>query len=399
MGHATGPGTSDGHGRKCLLGPSRGIVNDVGRRPGGVPALRLRHRIVHRGKARRDDDHRPRERRDDRARGPGERPRRAVTGADGGAGAGNEAGSGRADVGVPATRRALLAALADGPASGPALADRLGVSRAAVWNHVEALREAGVAVESTGDGYAVADVSGYSGEAIALGLAAPFAVDYHDSVGSTNDRARELADAGADDVAVVADEQTASRGRLDREWVSPPGGVWLSVLCRPDAPPAHAPAYTLAMAVAVARACREAGVDARIKWPNDVLVPDDGDAEAARGGRKLCGILTEMEGEADRVSRLVVGVAERGEPVDRRLLVQRVLEAFDGLRGDLRDAVSAWTELSDTVGRRVRVETPDRVVEGAAVRVEFPGALVVDTGDGEVRVTAGDCEHLRPVDG
>ena len=330
--------------------------------------------------------------------------------------------AGTPDAGVPATRRALMGALAGGPVAGPALADRLGVSRAAVWNHVEALREAGVAIESGADGYVVTDVSGYSGEAIAYGLDAPFDVDYHDSVGSTNDRARELAAAGARDVAVVADEQTASRGRLDREWVSPPGGVWLSVVLRPDVPPAHAPAYTLAMAVAVTRACRESGVDARIKWPNDVLVGDDRRTEKGatdRGGRKLCGILTEMEGEADRVSWLAIGpginanidpddlpasadatslLAERGEPVDRRVLVQRVLEEFDDLRGDLRGAVSAWEEYADTVGQRVRVEAPGGAVEGDAVGIEFPGALVVDTEEGTVRVTAGDCEHLRPAD-
>ncbi|WP_284063321.1 biotin--[acetyl-CoA-carboxylase] ligase [Halobaculum halobium] len=313
-------------------------------------------------------------------------------------------------------------ALAEGPVSGPELADRLDVSRAAVWNHVEALREAGVAVESTADGYVVSEASGYAGEAIAYDLDAPFNIDYHDSVGSTNDRARELAGAGHAGVAVVADEQTASRGRLDREWVSPPGGVWLSVVVRPEAPPAHAPAYTLAMAVAVTRACREAGVDARIKWPNDVLVGDDEGDEAEpteRGGRKLCGVLTEMEGEAERVSWLVVGpglnaniapedlpadagatslLAERGEPVDRRVIVQRILEEFDALTADLRGAVDAWEEYADTVGRRVRVDTPGGIVEGEAVGIEFPGALVVDTGEEMVRVTAGDCEHLRPVD-
>ncbi|WP_277555782.1 biotin--[acetyl-CoA-carboxylase] ligase [Halobaculum limi] len=314
---------------------------------------------------------------------------------------------------MPATRRALLAALTDGPIRGPELAARLGVSRAAVWKHVEALRAAGVDVESTDDGYVVTGVDGYSGEAITYGLDAPFQIEYHDTVGSTNDRARTLASDGASDVAVVADEQTASRGRLDREWVSPPGGVWLSVVCRPDVPPAHAPAYTLAMAVAVTRACREAGVDARIKWPNDVLVGEGGD----RGGQKLCGILTEMEGEADRVSWLAVGpglnanvrpadlppeagatslLAERGDPVDRRVVVQRILEEFDDLRDDLRGAVSEWEKYGDTVGQRVRVDTPGGVVEGDAVGVEFPGALVVETDGGPVRVTAGDCEHLRP---
>ncbi len=119
---------------------------------------------------------------------------------------------------------------------------------------------------------------------------------------------------------------------------SPSGGIWLSVLFRPDVPMAHAPVFTLAAAVAVTRAAREAGVEAGIKWPNDVLVRHD---DAAR---KLAGILTEMEGEADRVSWVVVGIgvnanvdpadlpdeatdeslAERGEPVDRRLFTQRL---------------------------------------------------------------------------
>ena len=333
--------------------------------------------------------------------------------------------------GLPPARRALLDALADGPVGGPTLADELGISRAAVWKHVEALRESGFRIEGTDEGYAVTEVTEYNGPAVAYGLDAPFAVEFHDSVGSTNDRARDLATAGATNVAVLADEQTASRGRLDREWRSPSGGVWLSLVLRPDVPPAHAPAFTLAAAVAVTRACRGAGVHACIKWPNDVLVPhadhrcDDGDdvgndaGDAVdRGGRKLCGILTEMEGEADRVSWLVVGVglnanvdaddlpagadatslsAELGYDVDRRVLVQRVLEEFHGLGRDLDRVIPAWREHADTLGRRVRVDTPGGAVEGDAVDVEFPGALVVDTGDDEVRVTAGDCEHLRPV--
>ncbi|QLG62650.1 biotin--[acetyl-CoA-carboxylase] ligase [Halorarum salinum] len=315
--------------------------------------------------------------------------------------------------GLPPTRRALLEALAEGPVEGPAFAERAGLTRAAVWKHVEALRGSGFDIESTDRGYEVAGVPGYDGPAIAYGLEAPVAVEFHDSVGSTNDRARELAAEGATDVAVVADEQTDSRGRLDREWRSPRGGVWLSILVRPDVPPAHAPAFTLAAAVAVARACREAGVDARIKWPNDVVVGGRG----ARGGRKLCGILTEMEGEADRVSWLVVGIGlnanvdpddlpggtdatslarELGRDVDRRVLTQRVLEEFDDLTADPDSVLPAWREHADTLGRRVRVETPGDVVEGIAEDVAFPGALLVDTDDGEVRVTTGDCEHLRP---
>ncbi|WP_435115009.1 biotin--[acetyl-CoA-carboxylase] ligase [Halolamina sp. C58] len=311
------------------------------------------------------------------------------------------------------TRRALLDALADDPVAGPELADRLGVSRAAVWKQVEGLREEGLEIESTDDGYRVTDVPGFGGAAIEYGLDAPFDVEFHDSIGSTNERARELAAEGRTDVAVVADEQTAGRGRLDRGWTGPSGGIYTSLLLRPDVPPAHSPVYTLAAAVAVTRAAREAGVDARIKWPNDVLVEGAGE----RGGQKLCGILTEMEGEADRVAWLIVGIGinanvgagslpegatslqeERGEPVDRRVFTQRLLETFDDLRSDPDSILDAWREHAATLGQRVRVDTPGGEVVGEAVDVAFPGALVIETDDGErERVTAGDCEHLRPV--
>ncbi|MFC4359204.1 biotin--[acetyl-CoA-carboxylase] ligase [Halobium salinum] len=310
------------------------------------------------------------------------------------------------------TRRALLDALAAGPVAGPSLADRLGVSRAAVWKQVDALREAGFGIDSGPDGYVVTDVPAYNAPAVEFGLDAPYTVEYHGSVGSTNDRARELAGDGAENVAVVADEQTGGRGRLRRAWSAPAGGVWVSLVLRPDCPAAHAPLYTLAAAVATTRACREAGVDASIKWPNDVLISD---ADEDRGGRKLAGILTEMEGEADRVSWLVVGVgvnanidadalpegatslrAELGRDVDRRAFVQRLLETFHEVSADRERVLDAWREHAATLGQRVRVDTPGGVVEGTAVDVRSPGALVVDTDDGEVVVHAGDCEHLRP---
>jgi BirA family biotin operon repressor/biotin-[acetyl-CoA-carboxylase] ligase len=155
-------------------------------------------------------------------------------------------------------------------------------------------------------------------------------------------------------------------------------------------------------------------VEAVIKWPNDVLVLDE---SAERGSHKLCGVLTEMEGEADRVAWLVVGIGvnanivaddlpagatslleQRGEPVDRRTFLQRLLEAFDDLRNDPDSVLPAWREHAATLGQRVRVDTPGGEVVGEAVDVESPGALVVKTDDGErTRVTAGDCEHLRPI--
>jgi BirA family biotin operon repressor/biotin-[acetyl-CoA-carboxylase] ligase len=138
------------------------------------------------------------------------------------------------------------------------------------------------------------------------------------------------------------------------------------------------------------------------------------DDDSDRGGRKLAGILTEMEGEADRVSWVLVGIGvnanvdteslpagatsirtEAGD-VDRRLFVQRLLERFDDLRGEPEGILDAWREYADTLGRRVRVETTQESIVGEAVDVVFPGALVVRTAEGDRTVHSGDCEHLRP---
>ncbi len=306
------------------------------------------------------------------------------------------------------TRRAILDALATGPHSGPALAERLDISRAAVWKQIEALRDRGFEIASTDDGYTLETVPSYGGDAVALGLDAPFEVRYQETVESTNASARALAAEGHDDLVVLADRQTGGKGRLDRAWDSPSGGIWASLLLSPTVPPTAVPVYTLAAAVAIVDGVGEIdGVDARIKWPNDVLVGAD--------GQKLAGILTEMEGEADRVSWLVIGMginanvppaalpdgatslqAEAG-PVDRRAVTQRVLEGFDRLRAsDEAEILAAWRERADTLGRVVRVQTPGETITGTAVDIEPPGTLVVETDAGQRRVTAGDCEHLRP---
>ncbi len=239
-----------------------------------------------------------------------------------------------------------------------------------------------------------------------------YAVEYHDSIDSTNRRARELASTGARDILVLADRQTGGRGRLDREWSSPSGGLWCSLLFRPDRPVARMPLLTLAAAVATTRAVRTVGVDAGIKWPNDLLVD----------GRKLAGILTESGGERRREPWVVVGIgvnanvartalpegatslrevrASNGEQrsVDRNRLIRRLIEEFDAVRTSDDEILDAWREHAVTLGQHVRVETPNGTVVGDAVDVESPGALVVRTDEGRTRIHAGDCEHLRPVE-
>ncbi|HLT17471.1 MAG TPA: biotin--[acetyl-CoA-carboxylase] ligase [Acidimicrobiales bacterium] len=252
--------------------------------------------------------------------------------------------------------------------------------------------------------------------------------------GSTNADAMELARHGAPEgVVVVADHQTAGRGRAGRSWTAPPGASLLvSVLLRP--PAGVAEGATMAMALAAAEAVEEvAGFAPGVKWPNDLVWPGDGSAP----DRKLAGILAEADwptgsSAASGVRRpapeervvVVVGIGinvawpedlpeELADvavacnhvtdvPVDREDLLAALLVRLGHWYGRLVDGdraalVAAWRERSATLGRRVRIDLgPDDVV-GTAVDITERGHLVVDTLEGERRTFAvGDVVHLRP---
>lgn len=233
-------------------------------------------------------------------------------------------------------------------------------------------------------------------------------VRWHDSVSSTNDLALGLAQIPVPEgTVVIAEEQTAGRGRLGRAWASPRGGVWLSVILNPGLPVERTSVVGLAAAIAAAQAIRKTtGLLARLKWPNDVLVE----------AKKVVGILAEAPPGADWV---VVGIginaniaqealpevsgypatslqALLGHAVDREALIRALLRELDrgyavlrsaGVRGVLR----RWREMSETLGRPVCVETPDAVVSGTACDIDEAGALLVQLEDGTIRrVVAGD---------
>lgn len=221
--------------------------------------------------------------------------------------------------------------------------------------------------------------------------------------GSTNavaaERARDGEPAG---LVVVAEAQTAGRGRLDRSWVSPPrAGLTLSVLLRPDLPPAQWPWLPLWTGVAVATALRErAEVDAVLKWPNDVLVE----------GRKVCGVLAEVPVTGAAVLGIGLNVTtdehelphdqatslrlSGAKTTDRDTLLRALLRALGAVLRDPAAARAGYRERCDTIGRRVRVELPGgRSVEGLAEAVDDDGRLVVDG----LPYGAGDVVHLRPV--
>ncbi|HVF20657.1 MAG TPA: biotin--[acetyl-CoA-carboxylase] ligase [Mycobacteriales bacterium] len=232
--------------------------------------------------------------------------------------------------------------------------------------------------------------------------------------GSTSDVVATAARAGQPEgLVVVAEQQTGGRGRLGREWVSPPrAGLTFSVLLRPAAPADRWPTLPLLAGVALARALGErTGLDVRLKWPNDLLVAD----------RKLGGILAEVAGGAVVVGIGVnvsttaeelpgppatsVAIELAGEPADRTPLLLAALrhlgplyEEWQRVDGAPDAVLPAYRELCATLGRDVRVTMPAGVdVVGVADSVDDDGCLVVRRPDGSATaVSAGDVVHVRP---
>ncbi|HUG51947.1 MAG TPA: biotin--[acetyl-CoA-carboxylase] ligase [Vicinamibacteria bacterium] len=236
-------------------------------------------------------------------------------------------------------------------------------------------------------------------------------------LGSTNDAARERARAGAPAWSVVlADAQTAGRGRQGRRWASPPGNLFLSVLLRPEPPSPQWTMLPLAAGVAVAEALAEQGLDAQLKWPNDVLVK----------GRKLGGILAEATSGADGLEFVVVGIGvnlaarpsdlppevaaavtcvtdELGRAVDRVAVAAAVLARlavwYDALARDGSRAVqAAWRTLAlPWWGRAVEARSDGRRLRGIARDLDETGALILELEDGtRAALHSGEVHEVRP---
>ena len=257
------------------------------------------------------------------------------------------------------------------------------------------------------------------GAVLALGSPLARVVEVHQALASTQDRARELARTGAPHgTLVVAGVQTGGRGRLRRAWGSPEGGLWMSLVLRPDLEAAAAPRVTQTAAVAVAKALRELGANVGIKWPNDLLVEP--------GGRKICGILAESSprsarpDEAPRLEHAILGVglnanldpedlgvtdrevatlrSELGRDTDPVVLISRMLRNLHTELERVHDFAAVlddWRALSLTLGRYVRVRRSGGILEGRALDIGPAGALLLKTDDGPVELHEGEVEQLR----
>jgi BirA family biotin operon repressor/biotin-[acetyl-CoA-carboxylase] ligase len=289
--------------------------------------------------------------------------------------------------------------------SGQALSAQLGISRVSVWKHIQKLQELGYFIASSAKGYRLE----YSPDE-------PYPwefpdreskIIYYEELVSTMDVARDLARKGCPDfTTVVAGRQVGGRGRLRRKWLSDKGGLYFTMVLRPDLPPLLSFRVSFLASLTLAKTINDMfGVDARVKWPNDLLVDE----------RKICGMLSELEAEAEQVAFINVGLgvnvnndpsdiepaatslkAILNRKVSKKAILAQFLNAFEQRmqNGGFDRVIEEWKACTVTLNREVRVVTTREVFNGKAVDVDDSGALVLKCADGSIqKIFYGDCFH------
>ena len=236
-------------------------------------------------------------------------------------------------------------------------------------------------------------------------------IHHFEKISSTNAAAKQQARKGAKEgTAIIAETQTRGKGRLNRPWISPKGGIWLSIILKPEIAVGDTPKITLITSVAVAKTLREMfDLKAEIKWPNDVLIDS----------RKVCGILCEAVLKGKTVDFIIVGIGVNAnftsealpkdlqttattlkevlkKDIDREKFVCLLLKEFENNYKMLRKRkfeglLEEWRSMAGFLGKKVRITSFDEEFHGVAVDIDKNGALIVKLADGTVRkVISGD---------
>ncbi|MFH1846827.1 MAG: biotin--[acetyl-CoA-carboxylase] ligase [Candidatus Omnitrophota bacterium] len=299
--------------------------------------------------------------------------------------------------------------------SGEAISRKLGFSRAYLWKQIKRLRQEGYEIKAVPRrGYSLVSlpdkIYGYELADINAEVLGKRNIYYYESIGSTNDIAYKLAEDGAMEGSVVISEsQVSGRGRMRRKWDSPHGGIYLSIILRPEMDIEELPCITLVSALAVVRAVKRiCPLDVKIKWPNDVLI----------GGRKVCGILTEVKAQPGMVDFLILGIGinvnikkqdipaeatslkiEAEEHIDRKRLLGYMLEEIEKIYQCLiKEGFSSirqeCKENLMMLNKRVTINDYNRAVEGVALDIDEKGLLILQTDDGKCRrIFSGDVKQ------
>ncbi len=313
-------------------------------------------------------------------------------------------------------RDKLLGLLKNDFISGEKLAKNLGISRTAVWKQINSLKKSGYKIESIKNkGYRlVSRPDTPLSEEIAAGLSTKIIgkeVHYFEKISSTNLFAKELANKNVKDgTIIVSDVQTQGRGRKDRTWFSPKGGLWFSVILYPDLPPQKSMMLTMAASISVFEGIKKTtGIVPIIKWPNDLLI----------NKKKICGILTEIDAELDKINFAVIGIGinvnntlykdlekyattltkEHGKNVLRVNLLKCILKNFDEYYMKIQEERyneirEKWLSYSQIIGKNVRITDGTKSIQGVVKNMDEDGTLILEVDGKTCRVLSGDLEYL-----
>ncbi len=292
--------------------------------------------------------------------------------------------------------------------SGQKLSEMLDVSRSAIWKHMNELKKDGYIIEGVANkGYRIVELPKIVSEnTIAWGLETEWlghSIIHREKISSTQTLAHQLAQEGAKHgTIVVADEQTASRGRVNKRWYSAKGdGIWLSIILRPNIFPYLAPQLTLLTATVLADVLeKHCSITPQIKWPNDILINE----------KKASGILTEMQAEQDHVLYVIVGIGlnvnqesfeeeikeratslylETGEKWDLIPLIQQLLRSFERAYDDyllhgFKNVKTAWESYGFKLNEPLQIKTRKEEFEAIFRGIAEDGALLAEK-DGKVQ--------------
>ena len=300
--------------------------------------------------------------------------------------------------------------------SGEQIAKRFHISRTAVWKQIQHLKKKGYKIcAKPHKGYHLQEpIETITVEELKHQLKTKFIgkkVVRLSSVTSTNDHAKILAkDNEPEGTIVLADMQTGGRGRKQRLWNSPKGGLWFSIILTPHIPPTDAMKITMCAACALTEAIKQkTTLNPTIKWPNDILI----------NGKKVCGILTELSAEIDSINFLIIGIGlntnnqlpkdlvsqatslniELHKKVNNLSLFIEILESFERFYTALKNRndemiCKTWISHSSTIGSNILVSTEQGEIRGKAIGLDDHGELIVKTPQGEKSIITGDITYL-----
>lgn len=307
--------------------------------------------------------------------------------------------------------------------SGQDICKKLKISRTAVWKHIKKIRSLGYKIESKQNrGYRIAKTTSLPLPwEITSGLKTKQigkTIYYFDTIDSTQNFASNISNQDNSGTVIIAQRQTSGKGRLGRKWVSPVGGIWLSVILHPKFDISYATLFPIASSLALGFAIEKTlNLKPQLKWPNDITLD----------GKKVAGMLVDIAIESNQIEQLILGVGinykidakklnltlkrtknfygaisllKKNETSNPSKLIQSFLYELEQIcdilnSGNASTIIKKWTSKSSTIGKKITVDTPEFKITGKAIKIDNDGALVVAKNDFHHRVLVGDVNYVR----